>query len=48
MLQLILYIFVWKRYIISYNKDQWSYLSQEAVHKDLFELTEAVHSVYAL
>lgn len=43
-----LYISVWRRCFISQNKDQWSYLSQEAVHKDLFELTEAVHSVYAL
>lgn len=30
------------------NEYRWAYLSQEAVHKHLFELTEAVHPVYAL
>lgn len=30
------------------NEEQGAYLSQEAVHEHLFQLTEAVHPVYAL
>ena len=30
------------------NEEQWAYLSQEAVHEHLFQLTEAVHPVNAL